>query len=200
MASEWRPHWLARAAAPSLTGDNEGVPKLTRRIHPSRIGALVLTARNDALSGVFWPDHPVDGARALLGETSEADPFLREVGRQLDEYLVGERTDFHLPLVQQPRSELEAAVWQQISRIGYGSTRSYGQLARELGDPHLAQAVGGATGHNPISIVVPCHRVVGSDGSWTGFAGGTARKAWLLGLEAWVSGDTLFGPSPGGGA
>jgi methylated-DNA-[protein]-cysteine S-methyltransferase len=102
--------------------------------------------------------------------------------RQLSEYFAGERTVFTLPLA--PHGDaFQLKVWELLRTIPYGQTRSYGQLARELGDPHLAQAVGYANGRNPISIVVPCHRVVGADGSLVGYAGGLERKRFLLELE-----------------
>ena len=111
-----------------------------------------------------------------------ADPVLAAAAVQLGEYFVGERTVFDLPLA--PRGDdFQRKVWALLCEIPYGETRSYGQLARALGDVNLSQAVGWANGRNPISIIVPCHRVIGSDGSLVGYAGGLDRKRFLLSLE-----------------
>lgn len=161
----------------------------------SRIGTLTLVADGDALTGVYFPDHRVEPERALAGQAMRLDdPVLRAAAEQLAEYLDGTRTDFDVPIAPQPRSELESQVWKELRGIPFGRTTTYGELARRLGDPHLAQAVGGAVGRNPLSIVVPCHRVVGADGGYTGFAGGERRKAWLLGMEAFASGQSLVAP------
>jgi methylated-DNA-[protein]-cysteine S-methyltransferase len=105
-----------------------------------------------------------------------------EAVHQLEEYFAGERTTFDLPLA--PRGdEFKQRVWALLREIPYGETRSYGELARQLGDVNLSQAVGFANGRNPIAIVVPCHRVIGSDGSLVGYAGGLDRKRFLLALE-----------------
>jgi methylated-DNA-[protein]-cysteine S-methyltransferase len=104
------------------------------------------------------------------------------VRRQLAEYFAGTRTGFSLPLA--PAGDpFDVKVWEMLGAIGYGETKSYGDLARQLGDVVLSQAVGAAIGRNPLSVVVPCHRVVGSDGRLVGYAGGLARKRWLLDLE-----------------
>lgn len=159
------------------------------------LGPLALVARDDALAGVYFPGHRVEPERALAGDPAAPDdPVVAAAVRQLDEYLAGTRTAFDLPLAPEPRSDLERRVWGLLLGIGYGQTTTYGALARELGDPHLAQAVGGAVGRNPLSIIVPCHRVVGADGGYTGFAGGEPRKAWLLAHEAFVSGQSLVAP------
>ena len=168
---------------------------LRRALFDSLRGPLTLVARDDALVGVYCPGHRVEPERALAGdEVTLDDPLLSAVAGQLGEYLAGERTHFDVPVAPEPRSDLEGRVWGLLQEIDFGTTTTYGALARELGDPHLAQAVGGAVGRNPVSIIVGCHRVLGSDGSYTGFAGGERRKAWLLGLEAHVSGRSLFAP------
>lgn len=115
-----------------------------------------------------------------LGDRDDAG--LAEAVRQLDEYFAGERTEFTLPLAQ-VGDAFQRRVWALLREIPYGQTRSYGDLARALGDVNLSQAVGAANGRNPISIVVPCHRVIGSDGSLVGYAGGLDRKRFLLALE-----------------
>lgn len=146
----------------------------------SPLGELTLVAEDGALTAIYFPGHKRLPDAAGFGPRSE-DGF-GEAKRQLAEYFAGERTEFTLPLA--PRGDpFQLKVWQLLRQIPYGQTRSYGQLARELGDPHLAQAVGNANGRNPISIVVPCHRVVGADGSLVGYAGGLERKRFLLELE-----------------
>lgn len=111
------------------------------------------------------------------------DPLLDRAEQQLTEYFKGERTEFDLPLASEG-SEFQKKVWAELQRIPYGETASYGDIARRLGyEPVISRAVGAANGANPIPIVVPCHRVIGSDGSLTGYAGGLERKKTLLDLE-----------------
>lgn len=135
-----------------------------------------------ALTGVYFEGHLRGPSPAALGPRDDDRPEFVALRRQLDEYFAGDRTGFDLPLA--PRGEpFRQRVWALLRQIPYGETRSYGQLARELGDPALAQAVGSANGRNPLSVIVPCHRVVGADGSLTGYAGGLERKRFLLELE-----------------
>jgi methylated-DNA-[protein]-cysteine S-methyltransferase len=131
------------------------------------------------------PGHEPDPAR--LGRRDDAG--FADVAAQLDEYFAGRRTAFDLP-VRAVGNELQRAVWREMGLIPYGATRSYGDLARALGDRALAQAVGAACGRNPLPVVVPCHRVVGADGDLVGFGGGLPRKRFLLDLEQ--RGDRLF--------
>jgi methylated-DNA-[protein]-cysteine S-methyltransferase len=140
----------------------------------------VLVALHFSLAG-----HEPDPAR--LGRRDDAG--FADVAAQLDEYFAGSRTSFDLP-VRAEGNRLQRAVWEQMRQIPYGETRSYGQLARALGDRSLAQAVGAACGRNPLPVVVPCHRVVGADGDLVGFGGGLARKRVLLDLEQ--QGQRLF--------
>jgi methylated-DNA-[protein]-cysteine S-methyltransferase len=144
------------------------------------IGELTMIGDGHALSALYFPDHARRPGTETFGIRDDgAFPDARE---QLADYFAGERTSFDLALA--PRgNEFQQKVWRLLRTIPYGQTRSYGQLAAQLGDPGLARAVGAANGRNPISIVVPCHRVVGHDGSLTGYAGGLARKAYLLELE-----------------
>ena len=144
------------------------------------IGELTLVAVDGSLTGAYFPAHKrMPGAEAF---GPRVDAGFIEAKRQLSEYFAGERTEFDLPL--SPKGDaFQQKVWDLLQRIPYGQTRSYGQLARDLGDPHLAQAVGNANGRNPISIIVPCHRVVGADGRLVGYAGGLERKRFLLELE-----------------
>lgn len=144
------------------------------------VGALTLVGDGRTLSGLYFPDHARHPGIGTFGPRD--DQAFAAARAQLAEYFAGERTEFDLPLA--PRgNEFQQAVWRLLTTIPYGRTRSYGQLAAQLGDPGLARAVGSANGRNPISIVVPCHRVVGHNGSLTGYAGGLERKAFLLELE-----------------
>lgn len=127
-----------------------------------------------------------EGSAAVPGGAGEpgrpGEEPLAAAARQLTAYFAGELREFDLPLA--PRGdEFHQRVWALLQEIPYGQTRSYGDLARALGDRHLAQAVGAANGRNPIAIVIPCHRVIGSDGTLVGYAGGLDRKRYLLALE-----------------
>jgi methylated-DNA-[protein]-cysteine S-methyltransferase len=145
------------------------------------IGELTLVGADGALTGVYFPGHWTRPDAATFGRRAEAGAFA-ESARQLAEYLAGERTTFTLR-TSLHGDAFQRKVWDRLAEIPYGETITYGEIARELGDPALARAVGGAVGHNPLSIVVPCHRVVGSDGKLTGYAGGLERKRFLLELE-----------------
>jgi methylated-DNA-[protein]-cysteine S-methyltransferase len=148
-------------------------------ITDSPVGPLTLVGDGAALIGLYFDGHSRT-PRAPLGP--RADTGFSAVITQLGEYFAGARTSFDLELAPHG-SPFELAVWEQLVKIPYGETRTYGQLAVELGDPGGAQAVGNANGWNPISIIVPCHRVVGSGGRLTGYAGGLSRKRFLLSLE-----------------
>jgi methylated-DNA-[protein]-cysteine S-methyltransferase len=149
----------------------------------SPVGDLTLVADGTALVGLYFEGHRREPRLTSLGLfVAGADPTFAEVTRQLGEYFAGERREFDLELA--PRgSEFERKVWGLLAKIPYGEKRTYGELAAELGDPGAAQAVGNANGWNPISIIVPCHRVVGASGGLTGYAGGVERKRFLLDLE-----------------
>lgn len=146
----------------------------------SPIGALTVVADDGHLVAIYMTDHKRAPEVAELGDrVDDAHP---EATKQLGEYFNGERHTFDLPL--SPRgTDFQQRVWAALRDIPYGETRSYGQLAAELGQPGASRAVGLANGRNPISIVVPCHRVVGANGSMTGYAGGVERKVFLLDLE-----------------
>ena len=156
----------------------------------SPIGALLLVGEKTgadgsvALRGLYMEEHR-HGPAVDPSWVEDAAPFA-EVERQLGEYFAGARTTFDLPLA--PRgTPFQLAVWEQLRLIPRGGTTTYGEIAARVGRPAASRAVGAAVGRNPISIVVPCHRVVGSSGSLTGFAGGLDRKRTLLGIEG-VSG------------
>jgi methylated-DNA-[protein]-cysteine S-methyltransferase len=149
----------------------------------SPLGDLTLTSRDGVLSGVFYEAHWHMPPPEFFGAPADPDeaPFATATA-QLREYLRGERTTFELDY-RAAGNEFQERVWARLEDIPYGETVSYGALAAELGDPNLAQAVGSAVGRNPLSIIIPCHRVVGSDGRLTGYAGGLANKRVLLELE-----------------
>ena len=138
----------------------------------SPLGSIRLVADEGALRELTFGE---------AGGASDS-PILAAAGAQLDEYFAGTRTVFDLPL-QLDGTAWEQRVWEALLAIPYGTTESYGRLAERIGAPGSARAVGAANGRNPVSIVVPCHRVVGSDGSLTGYAGGLSRKKRLLALE-----------------
>lgn len=146
----------------------------------SPLGELTLVGNGDALSGVYFPEHVRRPDQVRFGRRD--DGAFAAARRQLAEYFAGDRTTFDVELAPSGNA-FQKKVWAQLVTIPYGETRTYGQLAGALGDPGLARAVGAANGQNPLSIIVPCHRVVGSNGKLTGYAGGLDRKAFLLELE-----------------
>jgi methylated-DNA-[protein]-cysteine S-methyltransferase len=155
----------------------------------SPIGELTLVADDGALTGVYFPKHWYRPDPATFGRPAETG--FGEVKRQLAEYFAGRRQRFDLPL--DARGDAFARrVWELIDAVPYGQTTTYGDLARELGGapggPVLAKDVGAAVGRNPLSVIVGCHRVVGRDGRLTGYAGGLARKRFLLDLEESAAG------------
>ena len=155
----------------------------------SPVGELTLVAADGRLTGVYFPHHWYRPDPATFGR--HAATGFDEAERQLAEYFAGERRRFDLPLGA-PGAEFQRRVWDLIGRIPYGQTTTYGDLARALASPGggqvLAKDVGAAVGRNPLSVIVPCHRVVGWDGRLTGYAGGLARKRFLLDLEQRVAG------------
>ncbi len=149
---------------------------------PSPVGELTLVAGDAGLVAVSWEHDDFD--RVRLDDMAEdgAHPVLVETAAQLGDYFAGARTAFDLPLDLRG-TDFQKMIWSALLTIPFGETRSYGAIARQIGQPTASRAVGAANGRNPISIIVPCHRVIGSDGSLTGFAGGMAAKRLLLGLE-----------------
>jgi methylated-DNA-[protein]-cysteine S-methyltransferase len=120
---------------------------------------------------------------ATSTDTGDVDDACARAIRQLEEYFLGERRRFRLPLAPEG-TEFEHRVWAEVCRIPFGTTDTYGEIARRLRDPDAARAVGAANARNPIAIVVPCHRVIGTYGDLTGYAGGIERKKWLLDMES----------------
>jgi methylated-DNA-[protein]-cysteine S-methyltransferase len=146
----------------------------------SPLGDLTLVADDGVLAGVYFDQHTRRPDPLRFG--TRDDSVFTAATAQLAQYFAGTRTRFELPLA--PRgTPFQRQVWQLLREIPYGETRSYGALARQLGNPHLAREVGAANARNPLSIVVPCHRVVGADGKLVGYAGGLDRKRFLLALE-----------------
>jgi methylated-DNA-[protein]-cysteine S-methyltransferase len=157
----------------------------------SPVGALLLTAEGPALTRVYFernrgaPARPEPGWRADDGAQGAASAVLAAARAQLGEYFAGRRQTFDLPLAP-AGTPFQRRVWEALRALGHGETVSYAELARRAGAPGAARAIGAANGRNPIPIVVPCHRVIGADGSLTGFGGGVERKEWLLAHEgAW---------------
>ena len=166
----------------------------------SPIGPLLLTGTGAALTGVYFQAGPRP-VRPQAHWVKRAAPFAG-AGRQLEEYFSGQRQVFDLPLAP-AGTPFQLTVWRALQGIGYGHTTSYGQLARELGHAHGARAVGLANGSNPLPVIIPCHRVIGADGSLTGFGGGLEIKRALLHLEGAACVTDLFsmrvsaaGPAP----
>ncbi len=148
----------------------------------SPIGPLTLVGDGEALSGLYMELH-TPAARPVPSQSIRDDRAFATARTQLAEYFAGERTAFDLPL-RLTGTPFQLEVWSALQAVPYGETVSYGELARRIGQPAAVRAVGLANGRNPVSIVVPCHRVIGSNGSLTGYGGGLDRKRHLLGLEA----------------
>lgn len=159
----------------------------------SPIGPLTLITQDGRLAGVHMEVTRYEPDAGALGAavTSESDPVLAAAAGQLDAYFRGELTSFDLPLAL-AGTQFQRSVWAALQSIPYGETISYGELARRIGQPSASRAVGLANGRNPVAIVVPCHRVIGADGSLTGYGGGMDRKRFLLALEQRASGQTLI--------
>ncbi|KQR80971.1 methylated-DNA--[protein]-cysteine S-methyltransferase [Sphingomonas sp. Leaf343] len=151
----------------------------------SPVGTLTLVAAGDWLRAITWPDDPPARVRLPPMVARDDHPVLKQAMAQLTEYFGGRRRVFDLP-VRPTGTTFQQRVWQELLAIPFGETRSYVEIAGRIGSPMAARAVGAANGRNPISIVIPCHRVVGANGGLTGFAGGIEVKRRLLALE-WPS-------------
>ena len=148
----------------------------------SPVGRLTLVATDAGLAAILW-EHDRPGRVRLTIAGEEPDhPVLVETRRQLAEYFAGRRRDFTVTL-DVSGTLFQRKVWNALRTIPFGATRTYKDIAQQIGSPAAVRAVGAANGRNPVSIIAPCHRVVGSDGQLTGFAGGLANKARLLALE-----------------
>jgi len=149
---------------------------------------MLVSGRESLLAVGFGGEETINNQYRLSGNplrnmSDKNHPILKETARQLGEYFAGERTTFDLPL-DLIGSEFQRSVWKLLQEIPFGQTISYGEQSRRLGNTKAVRAVAGANGRNPISIIVPCHRVIGSDGSLTGFGGGLNCKRWLLEHES----------------
>ena len=154
---------------------------LTRTLE-SPVGTLTLAASAEGLRAILWPNERE--GRVELGWTEEADdaPVLNECAKQITEYFAGERKEFDLPLDPEGTA-FQVKAWLALGEIPYGETATYTEQAARVGSPRAVRAIGAANGRNPLSIVVPCHRVIGASGSLTGFGGGIETKRLLLDLE-----------------
>ncbi len=161
--------------------------------HDSPIGPLLLAASDRGLCAIYMsrqrhvPDEPEQNWKPVSRDDAMHFSILESARAQLDEYFAGERSQFDLPL-DLVGTDFQRSVWKGLCGIAFGETISYGELARRIGNAKAVRAVGLANGRNPVSIVVPCHRVIGADGSMTGYGGGIDRKRYLLALEARVVG------------
>ena len=149
--------------------------KIYLTYYQSPIGVMEIVGSREHIVTVNF----VDQARA--GD-DDLPACIQECVRQIDEYFKGNLKEFSLKL-QMQGTDFQKTVWQQLTKVAYGQTASYRQIAAAIGNPAASRAVGNANGKNPISIIVPCHRIIGTDGSLTGYGGGLWRKAWLLGHE-----------------
>jgi methylated-DNA-[protein]-cysteine S-methyltransferase len=157
-------------------------------IYESPIGPLTLIGGSRGLSAIHFPERT-----SPQPDRFRDDEALAPAVTQLEEYFAGERRSFDLEPAPRRGSSMYREVWDELLRIPYGTTTTYGELARRVGRPDLARAIGGAVGSTPTPIVVPCHRVIGADGSLTGYGGGLDRKRALLDLES----RTVAGMPPG---
>jgi methylated-DNA-[protein]-cysteine S-methyltransferase len=158
-------------------------PRHVYKRMPSPVGTLTLVATDEGLAAVLWENDRPRRVRLNLEAEEARHPVLVEAERQLTEYFAGRRTQFALTL-DVSGTPFQRQVWNALLTIPFGETRSYRQIATQIGNPRAVRAVGAANGRNPLSIVAPCHRVVGSNGALTGFAGGLDVKARLLALES----------------
>lgn len=163
-------------------GTHSGSEQLSAEVVPTPIGPLTVVVSDRGVRAVLWPgDDP--GRVPLATATGPTDhPLLRQAVVELGEYFAGERTAFDVPL-DPVGTDFQLAAWSVLRSIPYGETISYAQQADALGDRNKARAVGAANGRNPVSVIVPCHRVVATSGVLTGFAGGLEAKSWLLAHE-----------------
>ena len=156
---------------------------LHRKTIASPVGELTLVASDDGLVAILWEDDAPDRVRlGALADTPD-HPLLMQTERELGDYFAGRRTTFSVPLDMRG-TDFQQSVWRALLTIPFGETRSYADIAAQIGRPTATRAVGAANGRNPISIIAPCHRVIGANGSLTGFAGGLKAKEYLLGLES----------------
>ena len=162
--------------------DSQALPRHVFKTMDSPVGRLTLVASDAGLSAVLWENDRPGRVRLPLDAEDPRHPILVEAERQLQEYFAGQRTAFTVPLAM-AGTTFQRAVWNALLTIPFGEKRTYTEIARQIGHPRAVRAVGAANGRNPVSIIAPCHRVVGANGALTGFAGGLEAKAYLLSLE-----------------
>ncbi len=160
------------------------MPTTYKAYYQSDIGVIEIVSTNQAIQSLNFVE--AEGSEA----TVDAPPIIEACLKQLDEYFKGERQVFTLPL-EPDGTEFQKSVWQQLLTIPFGQTVSYLDIARQLGNEKAVRAVGLANGRNPISLIIPCHRVIGSDGTLTGYGGGLWRKEWLLKHEGALNGGQM---------
>ena len=169
-------------------------PSIVQSSVPSPLGTIFMAATAIGLAGLWFEDQrylPPGLTGPAAWPTDARHPVLKQASQQLGEYFSGQRSHFDLPLDLRGGTAFQQSVWQALLGIAQGEVISYGEVSRRIGNPTAVRAVGGAIGHNPISIIVPCHRVMGSNGALTGYAGGLARKTALLQLEGALA-ETLL--------
>jgi methylated-DNA-[protein]-cysteine S-methyltransferase len=162
-----------------------GAVEMTHTRIASELGDLTVVARNGTVVGLYFPGHWYRPEPASFGRCRHFG--FDGVRHQISQFLGGDRQEFTAPVATNG-DEYQERVWALVRQIPYGETVTYRDLARQLGDGTTPQDVGAAVGRNPVCLLIPCHRVVGASGKLTGYAGGLARKRFLLDLEAWVSG------------
>ncbi|MGF6505846.1 methylated-DNA--[protein]-cysteine S-methyltransferase [Paraburkholderia sp. 32] len=171
-----------------MTQDRE--TQFLYKVIPSPAGKLTLVSHESSLVAILWEKERPGRVRLGAMHEKDDDPTLLKVERQLKQYFAGERNQFDVP-IEFRGSDFQKRVWNALLDIPYGETRTYAEIAAKVGNPKAVRAVGAANGRNPISIIAPCHRVIGSSGELTGFAGGLAAKETLLLIE-----DATWGAKP----
>ena len=165
------------------TADHNAAKRYFYKMVDSPVGRLKLVASDAGLAAILWENDRPGRVQLPIEAEDRRHPVLVETERQLQEYFSGRRTAFALPL-DVAGTVFQRQVWQALLTIPFGETRSYGQIARQIGKPAAVRAVGAANGANPIAVFLPCHRVIGADGSLTGYGGGLELKRALLSLES----------------
>ena len=170
-------------------------PSIVQTRVPSPLGTILIAATSKGLAGLWFVENQRYLPTAITGSTAWPEdsnhPVLRQASQQLGEYFAGQRCHFDLPLDLSCGTAFQQSVWQALLAIAPGEVISYGEVSRRIGNPAAVRAVGGAVGRNPVSIIVPCHRVMGTNGALTGYGGGLARKTALLKLEGALAEDLL---------
>lgn len=155
---------------------------LKYKLSSSPVGVLKIVIQSNALVAILWDNEKANRVKLAPMTEDKNDPLLLEIDKQLKEYFLQKRRDFDLPLSAHGTT-FQQQVWKLLNHVPYGTTVSYKEIAHKINQPLAVRAVGAAIGRNPISIVIPCHRVIASNGNLTGFAGGINRKKILLNLE-----------------